>query len=91
MLKEEYKQVLEQIYFKESIEEHVENFYSKLIEQLLIDQIESNMIELPSIKNKQKIKEQQRLLRSVSTSSNQSAYFVDYSNDESANPLFLKK
>lgn len=94
ILKEEYKQVLEQIYFKESIEEHVENFYSRLIDQLLADQVDSNMIELASIKSRQqKAKEQQsqKLLRSVSTSSSQSAYFVDYSNDESNHHLLLKK
>ncbi len=92
ILKEEYRQVLEQIYFKESVEDHVENCYSALIDQLLADQSESNMIELASIKSRQKAKEQQnqKLMRSVSTSSSQSAYFVDYSNDES-NQLLLKK
>lgn len=81
ILKEEYRQVLEQIYFKESVQDHIENFYSTLIDRLLVDQSILNIAELSSIKNRQKDEEHKKIIRSVSTSSNQSAYFIDHSNN----------
>jgi hypothetical protein len=84
ILNEEYRQILEEIYYKESVDEYVDDYYIKLIDQLLIDQDKSNMQELLQRKNVLHNKNvKANLIRSISSSSsNHSNYFIDYNNDE---------
>jgi hypothetical protein len=91
LLKTEYKKTLDEIYHKESVDEYFNDYYVKLIENLLIDQEESNLVDLDShIKNVRNTDLREKKLRSISTSStsNQSQYFSQTNED---NQLLFKK
>lgn len=89
MLKEQYKEALESIYFGESVHEYLRNHFTKLIDKLLIDQDESSLADLAYIKQYAKQEYESRKLRSYSMSSTQSSYYLSNSHDES--DLLFKK
>ncbi len=82
ILKEEYKLILYEIYHGESVDD--DNYFTPIIEKLLIDQDETNLTDL---KNYKKAREEERKMRSVSTSSFNSNYYLN--NDETQ--LLFKK
>ena len=90
LLKGEYKNVLDEIYHQESVDEYFNDYYVKLIEKLLIDQDESNLADLDShIKNVRNLDQKEKKLRSISTSSSfQSHYYMQANED---NQLLFKK
>ena len=90
LLKTEYRNVLNEIYHKESVEDYFNDYYVKLIEKLLIDQEESNLVDLDNhIKSVRNSEQKEKKLRSISTSSSfQSQYYMQ-SNEE--NQLLFKK
>ena len=67
------------------MDDYLESYFTKLIDKLLVDQDESNLIELVNYK---KAREEEKKMRSVSTSSFQSNYYVN-NNDETQ--LLFKK
>ena len=77
--------ILYEIYHAESVDDYLESYFTKLIDKLLVDQDESNLIELVNYK---KAREEEKKMRSVSTSSFQSNYYVN-NNDETQ--LLFKK
>lgn len=76
--------LLGEIYFYESVEEYMNNYFVNLIDKLLVDQDQANLVDLVNMKL---IKyngdgEDKNRLRSFSQSSVQSSYFVQGSVDE---------
>ena len=90
VLKDQYREALERIYYSESIDEYMNNYFAKLIDKLLIDQDESNLVDLAYIKQNARQENEGKKLRSYSTSSSsQTNYYMNQSNDE--NELLFKK
>ncbi|CAF0708130.1 unnamed protein product [Brachionus calyciflorus] len=81
IIKQEYQSLLSDIYFYESVEEYLNNYFMKLIDKLLVDQDEANLADLVNFKSIRNNGDNGRL-RSFSQSSVQSNYYIQYSNDE---------
>ncbi len=75
-MKEEYKNILQKIYYQESVDHYLDQYYTKLIDKLLIDQNDLNLTDL--VKFKQHENDRTKL-RSISTSSFYSNYYVNNS------------
>jgi hypothetical protein len=90
ILKEQYREALERIYYAESVSEYMNTYFSKLIDKLLVDQDEANLVEVAYIKQFARQELEAKKLRSYSNSStSQSSYFASQQNDE--NDLLYKK
>lgn len=77
--------LLGEIYFYESVEENMNNYLTKLIDKLLVDQDEANLVDLVNmklIKNNSDNEDKNSRLRSYSQSSVHSSYFFHSSIDE---------
>ncbi len=89
-MKEQYREALERIYYAESVNDYMNNYFSKLIDKLLIDQDEANLVEVAYIKQMARQEIEGKKLRSYSnSSSSQSSYFASQQNEE--NDLLYKK
>jgi hypothetical protein len=92
MLKEQYREALERIYVSESIQDYLDLYCTKLIDKLLIDQDEANLADLAYIKQYSKKINEEKKLRSYSTSSAQSSYFLNQQNyADNENDLLYNK
>ena len=90
MLKEEYKNILNEIYYQESVDEYLDTYYTKLIDKLLVDQNDLNLTDLVKYK---KYENDKNKLRSISTSSFYSNYYTNNNSvdDEDINNHLLFK
>ena len=82
---------MQKIYYEESVDEYIETYYTKLIDKLLIDQNDLNLADLIKYK---KIETDKNKLRSISTSSFYSNYYINNSSledDDMNSHLIFKK
>jgi hypothetical protein len=79
ILREEYFEALKSIYYEESIEANFDYIYQSLIQKLLIDQDESNLVDL--INPKFTIRDK----HNHQASTIQSNYYIQYDDNQASN------
>jgi hypothetical protein len=78
ILREEYFEALKSVYYEESIEANFDYIYQTLIQKLLIDQDESNLVDL--VNPKFSIRDKQN--HQATSSSIQSSYYIQYEENQ---------